>query len=343
MDSLTQVLFGAAVGQTILGRRVGRRALFWGGLCGTLPDLDVFLPSQGAVWDFVGHRGFSHSLFVLALLSPLLAWLITRIHPDTKQHFRGWFLLVFVCLETSVILDYFTIYGTRLLWPFDPTPLAWSMLFIIDPFFTLPLLVGVSAVLFLPRTPLPARRICAVCLGVSLSYLVWAAGAKIVLDHKVEQALARQGVTYERLVSCPTPFNTFLWRFLGIEGDRFFEVFVSVFDGPGPVRVTWHPRRLEMIRPLEGLKEFQALAAFSRGFFKASLQDGNVVFTDLRMGSEPGYAFQFVLGRQVDGQVVPVEAALLPRGWSREQIRWTRQRIFNEQSEGYSSAAPEER
>ena len=44
MDSLTQLTFGAACGEAILGKKVGRKALIWGAILGTLPDLDVFIP-----------------------------------------------------------------------------------------------------------------------------------------------------------------------------------------------------------------------------------------------------------------------------------------------------------
>ena len=71
MDSVTQLAYGAAVGEAVLGSKVGRKALLWGGVLGTLPDLDVLIPLGGPVEDFVYHRGFSHSFFLLALVSPL--------------------------------------------------------------------------------------------------------------------------------------------------------------------------------------------------------------------------------------------------------------------------------
>jgi membrane-bound metal-dependent hydrolase YbcI (DUF457 family) len=65
MDSLTQVVLGAAVAEAAIGRRVGRRAALFGAVLGTLPDLDVFVSFGGVVEDFVYHRGASHSLLVL--------------------------------------------------------------------------------------------------------------------------------------------------------------------------------------------------------------------------------------------------------------------------------------
>nr|MBS0020220.1 metal-dependent hydrolase [Gammaproteobacteria bacterium] len=78
MDSPTQLVLGAAVGNAMAGRQVGRRALRWGAICGTLPDLDVFVPLGDPVRDFTYHCSASHSLFVLAAVTPLVVWLILR-------------------------------------------------------------------------------------------------------------------------------------------------------------------------------------------------------------------------------------------------------------------------
>ena len=88
MDSLTQMVLGAAVGEAVLGRRVGHKATLWGGVVATLPDLDVFIPLGDAVKDFTYHRAASHSLFILALLTPLVVALILKVHPATRVHRR---------------------------------------------------------------------------------------------------------------------------------------------------------------------------------------------------------------------------------------------------------------
>ena len=104
LDSLTQLAAGAAVGEAVLGPKVCRKAMVWGAVLGTLPDLDVLIPFDGPVEDFFYHRGFSHSLFLLALVSPVVAWLITRIHADSRDRFREWWLLVFLVMEIGVLL-----------------------------------------------------------------------------------------------------------------------------------------------------------------------------------------------------------------------------------------------
>jgi len=81
MDSLTQIVLGAACGEVVLGKKAGNRAMLWGGIGGTIPDLDIvayfFTDNMTAL---AMHRGFSHSL-VFAFTAPLLfGWLVARFY-----------------------------------------------------------------------------------------------------------------------------------------------------------------------------------------------------------------------------------------------------------------------
>ena len=329
MDSLTQLTFGAACGEAVLGPKVGRKALFWGAFLGTLPDLDVFIPLGGPVDDFVYHRGFSHSLFLLALLSPFMAWVITRIHPATKKYFKGWFLLSFLVLETSVLLDFFTVYGTQIFWPFDTTPLAWPILFIVDPLFTLPVLFGVLAALVLKRSASLGHRLSTAGLALSVAYLVWAFGAREFVEHRVRDKLARQDVAYSRFIASPAPFTTLLWRIVGVEEDRYFEAYFSVFDGEALLFMDHYPRNLELIRGLEAHPPVVKLRWFTRGYYAFSRVGEHIVMTDLRMGSEPNYVFRFKVARVENAQPVPVRDERLTSRLDWRQLAWIWHRIWN--------------
>ena len=153
MDSLTQAVLGGAVGYAVLGSKVGRKAAIYGAILGTLPDLDVFLPYAGEVEAFTYHRGFSHSLLVHLLISPLIVWFITICHQGATQYKKHWFWMIFLCLSTHGILDSFTVYGTQLLWPITEYPFAVSNVFIIDPIYTLPLLIAFILFCYLTLSP----------------------------------------------------------------------------------------------------------------------------------------------------------------------------------------------
>ena len=81
MDSITQAVLGASIQGALLGRWQGRRALLYGAMLGTLPDLDVIIDYGDAVADMTYHRGFSHSLFVLSALALALTLLIASCDP----------------------------------------------------------------------------------------------------------------------------------------------------------------------------------------------------------------------------------------------------------------------
>ncbi len=88
MDSLTQIILGAACGEAVLGKKIGNRAMIWGGIGGTLPDLDVlanfFLDPLSAL---VFHRGPMHSL-MFALIMPFILGPLLKLLYDRKWHER---------------------------------------------------------------------------------------------------------------------------------------------------------------------------------------------------------------------------------------------------------------
>ena len=81
MDSLSQIVLGAAVGEVVLGRRIGNRAMIWGAVAGTLPDMDVLGKYVLSELDNLGfHRGISHSLLFAVLGALVFGWLTDRLY-----------------------------------------------------------------------------------------------------------------------------------------------------------------------------------------------------------------------------------------------------------------------
>lgn len=306
MDSISQLVLGAAVGGAVLGDRAGAKALLWGGLIATLPDLDVLVPLGDAVSRFTYHRSASHSLFVLTLVTPLLAWLILRLHPGQRVHWRQWLWLVWLALTTHVLLDCFTIYGTQTFWPLWPYPIGWGSVFIIDPLYTLPLLIVVSAAPWLRRRPERLRHWAIVGLAVSTAYLAWGVGAQRYVDRLARASLAAQGIPQQKVLALPTPFNTLLWRLLAMAEDGYYEGYYSLLDGSRSLRFRRYPSSPELIEPLRESFAVRRLAWFTKGYYRVLARGEAITMTDLRMGLEPAYVFSFVVGERRDGRIVPV-------------------------------------
>jgi inner membrane protein len=308
MDSLTQAVLGGAVGYAVLGNKVGPKAAIYGAVLGTLPDLDVFLPYSGDVEAFTYHRGFSHSLLVQLFISPLIAWLITKCHQATAIYKKHWFLLVFLCLSTHGILDSFTVYGTQLLWPITEYPFAVSNLFIIDPIYTLPLLFA-FIVIFLPRVkPASALKINTFALTISTLYICWSLVVKLYIDDKVTTALNERQIKTHHYLSTPAPFSTLLWRVLVMSDGQYYEGYVSVFDSASEVSLEAYQSSDSLLTNLKDEWNVQRLQWFTKGFYSVKQEEQYIVLSDLRMGAECSYVFNFIVGEQTSMGIVKSHA-----------------------------------
>lgn len=294
MDSLTQIALGSAVGVAVMGRRTAVwKAALWGAVGGTLPDLDAFVDHGDAILNMTLHRAESHSLIVLTLFAPLLAWIVSRVHGEAAL-FRRWWLAMWLVLITHPLLDTMTVYGTQLLRPFSDYPFGVGSIFIIDLAYTLPLIVGVVAALRLKT----ARGLAWNAAGLVLStlYLAWSVGAQHHAAQVARASLEAEGIAAEGLLVTPAPFNTVLWRFVATTPTQYREGFYSLLDDTREVRWTVHDRGAQLLERHRDEPYLARMVAFTHGFFSVSETDGHLYVTDLRMGQEPHYTFRFDLG-----------------------------------------------
>jgi len=304
MDSVSQLALGAAVGVAVMGRRTAVwKAALWGGVCGTLPDLDSFIDHGDAISNMTLHRADTHALFWLTLAAPAIAWLVARLHGEGAQ-FRRWWLAVWLALVTHPLLDTMTVYGTQLGRPFTDHPYGVGSIFIIDPLYTLPLLVGVIAALGLRDAR--GLRWNRVGLLLSTAYLGWGFAAQQHVKGIAAASLAQAGIEAQRVLVTPTPFNTVLWRLVAITPGGYHEGFYSLLDREPRVHFDGFDRGEHLHALLAGQPHVERIAWFSRGFFKLWQQGGQVLISDLRMGQEPHYTFTFVVAQRSGDVAVPV-------------------------------------
>ncbi|GGA63015.1 integral membrane protein [Neiella marina] len=326
MDSVTQIALGAAVGGLVAHKQLGWRAYLIGAGLGTLPDLDVLIQYDNAVDNVTRHRGFSHSLFVLTAITPILAWLCQR-WATWRQHSLSWpriMLLIWLGLVTHPLLDSFTSYGTQLWWPLAPPPTSWSSIFIIDPLYTLPLLIGAIVAMSQHQRQAPERgyRSNVVGLAVATSYLALGLGLSTYVERQAELALQEQQIAGDVFVS-PTPFNIALWRIVAVDNDYWYSAYVSVFDADKSLDL----QRQQALNHSKGsdMADVQRLAWFTGGFYQISAINNQMVVTDLRLGVEPVMPFQFVVAERQSEQQEwqPVRSEQLPQNRPRkDQLHW---------------------
>jgi inner membrane protein len=300
MDSITQAVLGASIQGAVLGRWQGRKALLYGAMLGTLPDMDVVINYGDAVANMTHHRGFSHSLLVLSFLAVVLTWLIRRYRPNPDYSSRRLFLAIWLVLITHTLLDAFTSYGTQLFWPFMPTPTAWSSIFIIDPLYSLPLLVAVALGLFFGLRDQLAKAP-AVALLLSSLYLAFTLGGKQMAEQRVGAELARQGIQAEQLFSTPTPFNSLLWRVIVLDGEDYHEALVSWLD-IAPPRLERIPRGTHLAEALADSPAHARLSWFTDGVLRYDQLGKQLIVTDIRLGMTGFHPFRFDFATLEDGQ-----------------------------------------
>lgn len=292
MDSITQAVLGATVTYAVVGHKVGRRAALYGAALGTLPDLDVFVDFGGAVENMTYHRGVTHSFFVQLLAAPVFAWGLRRLPGLGAASFWRWFVAIYLCFVTHSLADMFTVYGTQVLWPLTDFPFAHAVLFIVDPVFTVPLIIATLGALFLKESG-RRTRLNAAALGLSSVYLGWCLVAKAWVDDRVLAALEAQGIQPEVFESTPAPLQTLVWRAVAVQGDAYFEIYTSVFDSPAQVSIKAYPRNAGKIEPFRDVWQVDRLRWFTKGQYSVNELDDALYISDLRMGAHGNYVFNF--------------------------------------------------
>lgn len=331
MDSITQALLGASVQGALLGRWQGRKALLYGAMLGTLPDLDVVIDYGDAVANMTYHRGFSHSLFVLSLVAVGLTWLVRRFRPSPDYSALRLFLTFWLVLVTHVTLDAFTSYGTQLFWPLQTTPVAWSSIFIIDPLYSVPLLLAVLAGALLGlqgRSPRGLQW----ALLLSTLYLGFTLAGKQMAEQRLEAALASTHIQPERTFITPTPFNSLLWRVIVVDGEHYYETLVSWLDD-GPPHLVRLPRNAGLTGILADSPQHARLHWFSDGVLRYDQVNDQILVTDLRLGMTGFHPFRFALAeRNGEGwRLIPHVERLPAQRGDLDRLQQIWQRIWHQQ------------
>lgn len=315
MDSISQIVLGAAVAAAIAPAHQRRAALMAGAALGTLPDLDVIplaLLLDDPVASMTVHRSFSHSLLVLPVFAALLWWWLRRRGGRVSEAPRRWFWAIQLALVTHPLLDAFTVYGTQLFWPFMPPPVMWASVFIIDPLYTLPL-AAACGIAWLARERRRAQTSLLLGLALSSAYLGWSLLAKAQVDRIAGDALAPMGLQDAPRFSVPMPFNTLLWRVVVMTPDGFLEGERSLVADRGPMRFRAYASDVAALQQVRAFPAVSRLLWFNHGYMKAEQKEGRLVLSDLRMGTEPDYSFRFAVARRD------------PAGWREipvEQLQW---------------------
>ena len=312
MDTITHIALGACIGQVVGGRRIGKHALVAGAVAQNIPDIDVIT----ALWmdpssSVLAHRGITHSFLFAIVFSLLLSWMISRgRHKSLPFAFCLQFLVI--QLFTHIGIDAFNAYGTGLFEPFSHRRISFHGLYVMDPFFLLPVAIA-GIILTVSKTTYLARtNLAMLAIAASSLYIGYALFNKSIVDRHVADAFRDQDIDGKKYFVTPTPFNVWLWFVAGSNDNGSFVGYRSVFDDDNTlIEFHFFPRNDTLLARADHQEEVNRLIRFSQGFYAVESKSDTIAFNDLRFGQVGGwqdpfadFTFHYYLHPAIDNKLV---------------------------------------
>lgn len=312
MDSLTHIAVGACMGEAFAGRTVGRKAMLWGALAQSIPDIDFV----AALWmdtpsSMLAHRGFTHSILFALLITPVMALLAERWHRPHNISLRKWTLFFGAVILGHLFLDAFNNYGVGWFEPFSRTRISFNAIYVADPFFSIGPGIACAALIFLKKKHL--KRVFWWRFGLLTSglYLLYCSANKLAIDSEVRRIFEIQHIPHTRYFTTPAPLQTWLWYVVAGDDRGYYVGFRSLFDKSEDMHFEYFPRNEALLEPVDDRESVQRLVRFSQEFYTVEQWTDTLVFNDLRFGQIIGwqsprerFAFHFFLDRRFDNRLV---------------------------------------
>ena len=217
MDPLSQGTVGAAFAQSTANKNNIFKIGVIGFLAGLAPDLDVLIRSSDDPILFLEyHRQFTHSLFFIPFGSLIVALLIFPLLKRSMD-FKTVYLASLLGYATHGLLDACTSYGTQLFWPFSNERVTWNNISIIDPIFTIPVLVLLGTAIKTKKKIFSFFAIGWITFYLSLGFVQY----ERTLSTAIELAHSR-GHNAERMTLKPSFGNLILWKSIYQHEEKFY-------------------------------------------------------------------------------------------------------------------------
>jgi len=326
MDTITHITLGACIAEALVGKKIGKPALVIGAIAQSIPDGDFIT----GLWmnppeSLLAHRGFSHSILFMVLVTPILAWLVNRWHPFRQVHFRGWMLLIGIEILCHLFLDAFNAYGVGWFEPFNHTRISFNILFVADPLFTIWSLIATLVLFFTHRHYSKRKYWVRFSLLLTGLYMVISYINKLNIEDDFADTFNKKGITISKHFSTPTPFNNLLWYVVAYKDSGFYIGHHSVFDKGDEIEFHFHPMNDRLLISAPNQHDVEELKTFSQGFYIAEKWKDTLLFNDLRFGQIMGwdnpnnrFAFYYILEPNADNEMVVQRGRF--QNWNRKTM-----------------------
>ena len=290
MDSLTHIAIGACLGEVFAGKKLGKKALLWGALAQSIPDIDFIATAWSSTSEnLLAHRGFTHSFLFAILITPLLAFAADRWHRPHNITFKKWLFFFGTQILIHLLIDGMNVYGAGWFEPFSHERISYNWIYVADPFFSI--WPGVSLlVLLLSSYKFKSRlfwaRSALITCGV---YLLYCGLNKAKIDTEVREIMASQQIPYTRYFTTPTPLNNWLWNVVAASDSGFYIGYRSVFDKKDSIRFHYVAQQKSLLQPVADHEDLQQLIRFSKGYYTVENRNDTLLFNDIRFGEQIGW------------------------------------------------------
>src|ERR1035438_3998188 len=231
MDSLTHIALGACIGEAFFGEKIGKKAMLWGALAQSIPDIDFVAQLwMNPAAALLAHRGFTHSILFAIIITPFLALVAEKWHRPHIISFRKWTFFFALQLIIHVFIDAFNNYGVGWFEPFSHQRISFNTVYVVDPFFSIWPGIACFALIYLKRLKPQRKRWLRMGLGLSALYLLYCLFNKLKIDSDVKDILQKQHIAYTRYFTTPAPLQNWLWYVVAANDSGYYVGFRSLFD-----------------------------------------------------------------------------------------------------------------
>lgn len=290
MDSITHIAIGACMGEAFAGKKLGKKAMIWGALAQSVPDID-FVASfwMDTSSDLLAHRGFTHSFLFLIIAAPVMALAAEKWHRPHNITLKKWLLFFFSAIAVHLFLDAFNNYGTGLFEPFSHKRISFHTVYVADPFFSI--WTGISLVMLIVLKSRRKQRAFWWKAGLLMSglYLGYCSINKIEIDRQVRNAFEKQHIPHERYFTTPAPLQNWLWFVVAGNDEGYYTGFRSLFDKSDTIAFSYFPRNKHLLDTVSDHENLQKLIRFSQQYFTVEKWGDTLVLNDLRFGQIIGW------------------------------------------------------
>ncbi|MEN9951091.1 MAG: hypothetical protein RLY85_1843 [Bacteroidota bacterium] len=332
MDSLTHVVLGACIGEIFLDKNAGRKAMLWGALAQSVPDIDFI----AGMWmpvstELLAHRGITHSFLFAGFISFFLALVAARWHKAEPISLNKWFWFFLVEIACHLFLDSMNNYGIGWFEPFSDKRISFDVIYVADPLFSILPAVAFGFLIFLKTDHRHRLKWARAGVLASMLYLLFALNNKNNINQTVSEIAHASPGKEVNYFTTPTLLNNLLW-FVAIEDSVGYRIgYRSVFDQSKELQLHYFPKNDSLLVPIADHSEVMELKQFSQGFYTVENWGDTLVFNDLRFGQTNGwqnpksrFAFHYYLSHPQDNDLIVQRGRMAGVNMESAKVMWNR-------------------